>query len=148
MTGHKNIYRWVLKYSAIIVIVLQVAANLTFFIDKDFYNSNGFYLNFAAGTNMFIPVVLFCLVFYYNYCAVSRICAGAEVLITLYWVIAQKDDIHNILVQITLGAAALILTIALYSNIGKNKVVRFFLHSITESSCARGINKFVDEQHK
>jgi hypothetical protein len=137
----------VIAYSAVIIVFLQCLANCIYFIDSGVYMANSFWLNFVAGTNGVFPVILLCMAFKFRLCSVSRVAAVAECLMALYYAIVQRDDLYNILVQLTLGVGALVSTVLIYANrTGTRRgVTRFIVLTIFSSSCERGLHKYFED---
>jgi Na+(H+)/acetate symporter ActP len=143
----KKTSEFIITYAAAIIVVLQIIGNMLFFFDKEFYIKNGFILNWAVGTNAFFPVVLFCMSYRLKFCRAGIICAGAEVLMALYYVIVQKDDIYNIIVQITLGLLAIMLTMIIYGRFKKGRVARFLYYAVTSNNCEEAVRNFVKNKN-
>lgn len=97
-------------YFPVILVAAQVAANILYFIDPDLYFKYGFYLNTFVGTNVLFALFLVAFTLMFRFCTISRWAAFAELLFALYYLVIQKDDVYNIVFQITGGAIALIVT--------------------------------------
>jgi len=130
-----------ISWFPVILVTLQVLANVLYFIDADFYYRNGMYLNMAVGTNLLFPLFMLAVAFSFKFCYVSRAAAIAECLFAAYYLIFQKDDIYNIVFQITVGGLALVIT--LYYLTRRSKVVRFIITSIGSADCEKGIEKYL-----
>ena len=101
-------------YFPVMMVSCQVVANSLYFIDKDMYYASGFYLNHFFGTNMMFSIFLVAMTLLFRFCAVSRFAALAELLFGLYFLIIQRDDIYNIVFQMTAGTVSLIFTAIWY----------------------------------
>ena len=101
-------------YFPIILVSLQVCANLLALISVNTYLSIGWYLNLFIGTNVMFAVFLAAFTFSFNFCNVSRAASIAEVLFALNYLIVQQDNLYNILFQVIVGLAALFITYRYY----------------------------------
>lgn len=133
-------------YFPIILVSLQVLANLLYFVKEDWYYESSFYLNWAIGTNGGFAIFLLILVYWLPLCSVSRWAAWAEVLFAVYYLVIQKDDLYNILFQITVGVFAIILTfwhyIKKFPLCRLSLLVDFIRSVVIKRSCEKGIEKW------
>lgn len=135
-----------LIYFPVILVSLQVIVNLYALIDRKSYDAIGFYLNTFIGTNILFALFLLAFTFSFNFCAVSRFSAIAEVLFGLNYLIVQQDNLYNILFQVITGTIFLILTYNYY--IKKFPLCRisllhkFFGAVFLTGSCVKGLQEF------
>lgn len=101
-------------YFPIVLVLLQVVANVLSLVNKPFYYSIGFYLNTFLGTNILFSVFMLLFTYYFKFCTISRAAAIAEVLFGLAYLIIQEDNIYNISFQIIVGITALLITARFY----------------------------------
>ena len=133
-------------YFPVTLVMLQVLANGLYFIAPEVYNVSGFYLNTFLGTNVLFAFFLLAFTFMFRFCAVSRWAAGAEVLFAMYYLIIQKDDVYNIVFQITVGTLMLIATFWHYIKkfpLCKMSLVAGLLGSVAKTgSCKKGLEQW------
>ena len=134
-------------YFPAILVFSQVLVNILALIDREFYNSIGFYLNTFLGTNVFFAGFMIVFTFSFKFCDISKGAAIAEGLFALNYLIIQQDNLYNILFQIIVGAIALVITFRRY--IKKFPFCRVsllwkFLISVAVSggSCSKGLDKW------
>ena len=138
-----------LIYFPVTLVAVQVLINLVYFIDKDFYISNGFYLGTLFGTNAYVALYFLLFTFTFKFCSVSRLAAVAECLFALYYLVIQKDDVYNIVFQITVGILALIATSITFTK--KYPLCKFSLfwrfvwNATAKGSCAKGLEKWEND---
>lgn len=135
-----------LIYFPVILVSLQVLVNLYALIDRESYNSIGFYLNTFIGTNILFAFFLLLFTFSFNFCSVSRFAAIAEVLFGVFYLIIQEDNLYNILFQVVVGLGSLYLTyryfIKKFPLCRVSLVHKFFGAVFLTGSCTKGLEKF------
>jgi hypothetical protein len=90
---------------------VQLFVNLLFVFQKEFYLKYSFYFANTTGTSLIYILLLNCVVFLLPYCKASRICAVAQIIMSILWLIIQEDNIYNITSQIIIGVLALLFTL-------------------------------------
>lgn len=103
-----------LAYFPILLVLLQVVANLLYFINKDAYSSIGFYLSLMIGSNGLVAIFFLVYTFHFKFCKISRWAAIAECLFAINYLIIQEDNLYNILFQVIVGILAIVLTFNYY----------------------------------
>lgn len=142
----KRYIKLFIVYFPLLLVSLQVTADLLYLIDFNSYAAAYFYLGWALGANWLVAVFLIAFTEYFNFCAVSKWAARAEMLFALVFLIVKQDNIYNILLQIVIGLVAIILTIRHYAH--KFPLCRlgllwnFLSNCWKKNSCLKGI-----EQH-
>ena len=135
----------------VLLVALQVIVNLWALIDREAYNSVGFYLNTFIGTNILFAFFLLAFTLSFNFCAVSRWSAIAELLFGLNYLIVQEDNLYNILFQVIVGGVSLILTYRFFMKkfplCRVSLVHKFFSAVLLTGSCAKGLDKWEKEVH-
>ena len=130
-------------YFPVILVACQVLVNLMSFVWYDGYVAAGFYLNHFFGCNMFNAAFFVLFTWYFDFCAVSRAAAVAELLFGINFMIVQQDNLYNILFQVIVGTAALILTFRYYIQkfpLCSLALVWTFIRSVTHTgSCSKGL---------
>lgn len=133
-------------YFPVTLVMLQVLANGLYFIAPEVYNVSGFYLNTFLGTNILFAVFLVAFTFTFRFCSVSRWAAAAECLFGLFYLVIQKDNVYNILFQITVGAISLIITFWHYVKkfplCKVSLLVGFFGSAVKSGSCKKGLEQW------
>ena len=133
-------------YFPVILIVCQVLVNLLYFADQPLYLQLGFYLNTFFGTNVLFAILLVTYTQMWNFCAVSRWAAIAELFFAVNYMIVKQDNMYNIMFQVIVGTIAIGLTFRHY--IKKFPLCRLglfvrFIHDVTtKGSCKKGIEKW------
>ena len=107
----KRYTRLAIVYFPVLLVTLQVAANLLFLAEPELYYSIGFYLNTFLGTNVLFALFLVLFTFSFGFCKISRSAAVVECLFGVNYLVVQEDNLYNILFQIIAGTAAIFLTI-------------------------------------
>lgn len=130
-------------YFPVILVAAQVAVNIMYFVNPGWYFNNGFYLNTFVGTNVLFAVFLVAFTLMFKFCSVSRWAAFAELLFAVYYLVIQKDDVYNIVFQITAGTAALMATIwhyvKKYPFCKLSLVISFFSSMFSTGSCEEAL---------
>lgn len=103
-----------ISYFPILLIAVQVAINLLYFLAPNFYQNNGFYLNTFFGTNIFFSVFLVFFTFVLKFCAISRAASLAELSYGIFYLVIQDDGLYNVLFQVIAGLLALGWTFKTY----------------------------------
>lgn len=152
----KRVATALIAYFPVLLVSLQVLGNLLYFIDRDFYISKGFYLNLTIGTNLLFPIFMLAITLKFKFCSVSKWAATAECLFAIYYLVVQKDDVYNILFQITTGAIALVITFfhfikkfplcmaSTWVNLIKHLLKSFF----KEGDCSKGVTEWANDHRK
>jgi hypothetical protein len=140
-----------MAYFPIILVSTQVLLNLLSFAPK-LYAASGFYLNTFFGTNVLFAVFLVIFTHMFAFCSVSRLCAYAELAFGVYYLVIQRDDLYNILFQITVGLVALFWTLRIYVKkfpfCDFSSLLRFLGNVWEEGSCRKGLEKYDRQDHK
>ncbi len=130
-------------YFPVMLVLLQVLANLLYFVKPEWYNAAGFYLNTFLGTNVLFAFFLFGFTLMFRFCAVSRWAAAAECIFALFYLIIQKDDVYNVLFQVAVGSLAIIATfwhyIKKFPLCRMSLLVGFFGSVLKKGSCKKGL---------
>ena len=136
-------------YFPILLVALQVLVNIFGIICPEVYIKAGFYLNTFLGTNILFAIFLLAFTFSFNFCAVSRFSAIAELLFAVNFLIVKEDNLYNIIFQITSGSIALLLTynyfIRQYPLCRISLVHKFFSYCILAGGCKKGLIIFEKE---
>lgn len=106
----KKIATFIVAYSFVIITALQLVVNLVFIFFKDFYLQNWFMLANLFGFSFLYLIPMVSVAFLFKFCAMSRICAIAQVILSLLWLIIQEDNVYNITAQVIIGGLSLALT--------------------------------------
>lgn len=109
----KKVLTAIVAYSFVFITIVQLLVNILFIFQKEFYLKYSFYLSQIGGLSVTYLIPMVAVAFLFKFCTPSRICAIAQIFLTLLWLIIQKDNVYNIIAQITIGAIALILTFKL-----------------------------------
>jgi hypothetical protein len=99
---------------------VQLLANITSIFFKEFYYKNWFIIANLVGVSFIYLIPMVAVVFLLKYCYVSRICAIAQVILTILWLVIQEDNIYNITAQLIIGFLALFFTYFKIRKIKKN----------------------------
>jgi len=133
-------------YFPIILVALQVAANIIGLVAPNFYNRIGFYLNTFLGTNLLFSLFLLLFTHLYKFCSISKYAAIKEVLFAIAYMVIQEDNVYNIVFQIIIGLLALLITFKKYVKkfpmCTISLVSKFFKSLIMSSSCTEAIKRF------
>ncbi len=133
-------------YFPVILVAGQVLVNLISFVLPSFYQATGFYLNTFLGTNVLYSVFLLDFTFMFQFCAVSRWAAIAEVLFGLNYLVVQQDNLYNILFQVVVGVIAMLLTFRHYVKkfpLCRLSLLMGFISSVaSKGSCQKGYEKW------
>lgn len=133
----------------VILVSLQVAANIFSFISPSAYAASGFYLNTFLGTNVLFAGFLVAFTFWFRFCDVSRACAIAEVLFAVNYLLVKEDNLYNIWFQIIVGTVMLAVTVKMYTYkfpfCNWSLLFKFFKNIIREKSCEKGLDRWHDE---
>lgn len=136
-------------YFPVLLVALQVIINLYALIDREGYNRYGFEINSFIGTNIGFAIYLVAFTWMFNFCAVSRASAVAELAFGINWFFVREDNLYNILFQIIVGLIALYLTYRYF--IRKFPLCRisllhkFFGAVFLTGSCYKGLDRFERE---
>lgn len=124
----------------------QVLVNLMSFVSPQAYIASGFYLNLFFGTNVFFAIFLIVFTFKFNFCAVSRYAAVAELAFAVNYMVVQQDNLYNILFQVIVGILALAATffhyIKKFPMCRLSLLVKFYQRVIQKRSCEEGMNQW------
>jgi hypothetical protein len=130
-------------YFPVILVGLQMLADLLCIVDRSLYNDWSFYLSTFLGTNVLFSVFMLFFVYWVPLCVISRWAAWAEVLFCVYYLFIQKDDLYNIVFQITVGSGAIIATFWHYIKrfpLCRMSLLMGFVWSILKhGSCKKGM---------
>lgn len=111
MKKHLKIF---IIYFPIVLLGLQILADLSYLVAPAWYFNNGYYLNAFLGTNVLVVLFFLSFTFLFKFCEVSKWAAIAEGLFALNNLIVQEDNLYNILFQVIVGLLAIILTFNYY----------------------------------
>jgi len=103
-----------ISYFPVILVSIQIMANIFGLVSNEAYLKIGFYLNTFIGTNILFSLFLVAFTQFFRFCKVSRYAALAELLFGLNYLIVQEDNLYNVIFQITVGVLALVLTFRYY----------------------------------
>jgi hypothetical protein len=114
--------------------------------------ASAFYLNTFFGTNVYFAVFLLAFTLRMKFCFVSRAAAIAELLFALFYMITKKDDIYNILFQLTVGSIAIAWTFRIYIKkfpLCKLSLMATFFSSLftAKGDCKEGVEKWEKALH-
>jgi hypothetical protein len=133
-------------YFPVLLVSLQVIANMLALISWDIYNSIGFYLNTFLGTNMLFAFFLVAFTYMFKFCTISRVAAWTEVAFGVNYLIVQQDNLYNILFQIISGSLAVFFTFRHYIKkfpfCRLSLLTKFLLSIVATGSCAKGVEKW------
>lgn len=131
-------------YFPVVLVALQVAANLLYFVQPDWYMKLGFYLNTFLGTNVLFSVFILIFTFMFRFCAVSRWAAVAECMFAFFYLVIQRDDVYNIIFQVGVGTLALIATfwhyIRKFPGCNFSAGISFISDVIRHRDCKKGLD--------
>ena len=86
-------------------------------------------------------LVVFTLMF--KFCSVSRWAAFAELLFAVYYLVIQKDDVYNIVFQITTGLLAIVVTlwhyVKKYPFCRLSLIISFFSSLFSTGTCKEAL---------
>ncbi len=135
-----------IKYFSIILLSLQVIADLIWVFSPVFYDNIKFYLDVITGTNFFVSLYFVVFIQLYKFCSISKYAAIAEVLFAIAYMVIQEDNIYNIVFQIIIGVLALLITFKKYVKkfpmCTISLVSKFFKNLMVSSSCTEAIKRF------
>jgi hypothetical protein len=94
--------------------------NILYLINKEIYYKYFFILSQIAGLSISYLIPMLAVVFLLKFCYVSRICAIAQVILTILWLVIQEDNMYNITAQLIIGFLALLFTYFKIRKIKKN----------------------------
>ena len=146
-------FKLYIVYCPVLLLALQVIANILYFVSADVYNAVAYELASVIGVNLMTALFMAAICFFFNFCRVSRAAAVAEILFALNDVLVKNDDVYNIVFQVIIGMAALSVTVLLYMkkfprcNISiavdyfKNVVVR-------KGDCGKALGDWERDQHQ
>ena len=144
--------RILIAYFPVIYTILQLICNIVYFIDKDFYTNYAFYFSNTLGSSLIFSIFLVLYTSFFNFCAISRITSIAQLLISIIYLVIQKDDIHNIILQIIIMSISLMLTMFLYvkkfpkCHISLNILFSFLLMK-NSFNCFKALNEFKERSY-
>jgi hypothetical protein len=107
----KKILTFIVAYSFVIITSVQLFVNLVFILAPEFYMRNSFYFSQVGGLSVSYLLPMLAVAFLFKFCTISRVCAVAQVILTVLWLVIQEDNVYNITAQITIGIFALLFTI-------------------------------------
>jgi hypothetical protein len=116
----KKILTFIVAYSFVIITSVQLLANIISIFFREFYYKNWFLIANLVGVSFIYLIPMVAVVFLLKYCYVSRICAIAQVILTVLWLVIQEDNLYNITAQITIGTLSLLFTYFKIRKIKKN----------------------------
>ena len=89
---------------------MQLLVNMLFIVAKDFYIKYSFYFSQTVGFSLILLIPLVAVAFLFKFCIPSRICAIAQIIMTILWIIIQEDNVYNITSQLIISSVALMFT--------------------------------------
>lgn len=107
----KKVLTILVAYSFVYITSLQLFVNILFVFKKDFYLKYAFYFTQISGLSISYLLPMVAVAFLLKFCKVSRICAIAQIIMSVLWLIIQEDNIYNITSQIIIGVLALLFTL-------------------------------------
>jgi hypothetical protein len=116
----KKILTFIVAYSFVIITGVQLLVNIISIFFKEFYYKNWFIIANLVGVSFIYLIPMVAVVFLLKYCYVSRICAIAQVILSILWLVIQKDNVYNISAQLIVGFLALLFTYFKIRKIKKN----------------------------
>lgn len=132
-----------LAYSPIVLLSLQVLANLWYLIDFNGYAKAYFYLGWALGSSLLFSIIMVTMTEVLRFCEVSKWAARAQLAFALVYLIIRQDNIYNISIQIVIGLVALLLTFRYYKHkfplCRLSLLLNFVKNVWKEKSCVKGV---------
>ena len=107
----KKVLTFIVAYSFVFITIMQLLVNILYLINKEFYFKNWFLFANLVGSSIVYLICMIAVVFLLKFCTPSRICAIAQLILSILWLVIQEDNIYNITAQITIGTIALLFTI-------------------------------------
>lgn len=115
----KRIAKILIVNFPILIVAGQVAANIVYLIDADFYSRQSFYFSGAFGLNWVTAAFMIAFTFYFRFCSISRVCAVAEGLFSIGDFFIRDNEFYNIFLQVLGGGLALLITLILFFSNGQ-----------------------------
>lgn len=138
--------RTFIVFFPVLLVTLQVLANLLSFYDNELYVKAGFYLNTFLGTNVLFALFLVAFTFSFGFCQVSRLAAVAELMFAVNYLVIQQDNLYNVMFQVIVGTIALAATVIYYSRSFPLHLfslpVNFLKSVLKKKSCAKGMKQW------
>ena len=106
----KKLLTILVAYSFVIITSVQLLANIIAIFFRSFYDNHWFIIANLVGFSIIYLIPMLAAVFLFKFCAPSRICAIAQLVLAILWLIIQEDNLYNIIAQITIGILALLFT--------------------------------------
>ncbi len=106
----KKLLTFIVAYSFVIITGVQLLVNLISIFFREFYYKNWFIIANLVGVSFIYLIPMIAVVFLLKFCYVSRICAIAQVILTILWLVIQEDNMYNITAQLIIGFLALFFT--------------------------------------
>jgi hypothetical protein len=110
MSNIKRVLTFIVAYCFVIITAMQLFVNLLFVLAPDFYIRNAFYITQIGGFLISYLIPMVSVAFLFKFCEVSRVCAVAQVILTILWVVIKEDNTFNITAQIIICVMALLFT--------------------------------------
>ncbi len=107
----KKVLTFIVAYSFVIITIVQLLVNILAILNPNFYYKNMFIISNLVGFSFAYLIPMVSVAFLLKFCKVSRICAVAQIILSLLWLIIQEDNIYNITAQIIIGGLALLFTL-------------------------------------
>ena len=134
-----------LIYFPVILVTLQVIVNLLSFIVQ-VPNGVWFYVNTFMGTNILFSLFLVLFTYLFHFCFVSRFAAIAELMFGVFFFFWGKDDIYNVLFQISVGVIAIVITFWQYIKrfplCRMSLLFGFWASVVKKGSCKKGAEEW------
>ena len=106
----KKVLTFIVAYSFVIITIMQLFVNVLYIVNKDFYYKNYFLFAQLVGFSFAYLIPMVSVAFLFKFCTPSRICAIAQFILAILWLIIQEDNLYNITAQLTISTIALTMT--------------------------------------
>lgn len=100
----------IIAYFPILLTAFQLFINGIYFINESLYNYYSFYFANTLGTSFIFSFFLVIYTSYFKFCSVSKIASYAQMLLSIAYLVIQKDDVYNIVFQSVVMIMTLIIT--------------------------------------
>ena len=106
----KKVLTFIVAYSFVIITSVQLLVNLIAIFFREFYDKNWFLIANLTGFSFLYLIPMLAVVFLLKFCSASRICAIAQFILSILWLVIQEDNVYNITAQLFIGFLALFFT--------------------------------------
>lgn len=121
------IKKLILAYFPIVLTLLQLSANILYFVNKEYYIQNSFYISNTIGGSLIFSLFLVLYTSCFKFCSVSKLTAYMQLIIAVSYLVIQNDNIYNIIFQTIIMILALIFTFYLYIKKNPNCAISLYL---------------------